>query len=57
MEKTPRPKKRQFMMKITLEQYEKIDCESKKIWLNKTAFISLLLADYKWIEIHKNNIK
>lgn len=44
-----------FQVKLLESNYNKTKTESKKLWLTMSAFLSMLIANYQWMNIQPNN--
>lgn len=54
MANTKKDTKRQlFSLKLTDNNYRKLKEESEKLEISMSAFLALLIADYKWIKVIK----
>jgi len=40
-----------FHVKLLESNYNKTKIEAEKLWLNMSSFLSMLIANYEWIDI------
>lgn len=55
MEMSNKEKRIPFQVKLLESNYNKTKLESEKLWLTMSAFLSILISSYQWMDVKLDN--